>query len=271
MLMFTELEGRLWLQRLGGAKALVVDLGPSAPVHEGARLLASALRRLLALGDRETTRGTALEALQRASERLDSLLHGALAGCAPDAPVVLVPTGQLSKIAWAALPSLASRKVVVSPSATLWYQRAADDDGRVRPRVGLVAGPDLAGAAEELRALRKLHPSATGLSGRRANTRAVLELLATSDLVHLAAHGTFRGDNPLFSNLRLFDGPLTVYDLQRLSSVPRSIVMPACSAASALVMPGDELLGTGSRSCSSARHRWSRRSTSSTTTSPARS
>jgi tetratricopeptide (TPR) repeat protein len=244
MLVFTELEGRLWLQRLGGAPGLVCDLGSSARVHAERAFLSSAMRQLLALGHHEPSRAAAEEALRLASRRLDALLLGA-AACPSDASVVIVPTGQLSKLAWAALPSLASREVVVSPSATLWYQRAADHaHADVPARVGLVAGPDLPGARAELRALRRLYPSAVALSGRDANSRAVLELLASNDLVHLAAHGRFRGDNPLFSNLRLVDGPLTVYDLQRLSSTPRSIVMPACSAATALVMPGDELLGT---------------------------
>ena len=82
------------------------------------------------------------------------------------------------------------------------------------------------------------------LQGKRATVQAVLEALAESDLVHLAAHGSFRRDNPLFSTLRLADGPLTVYDLERVQAAPRSMVLSACSAATALVMPGDELVGT---------------------------
>ena len=65
-----------------------------------------------------------------------------------------------------------------------------------------------------------------------------------ADLVHLAAHGTFRSDAPLFSSLRLADGPLTVYELERLRAAPDTLVLPACDAAVLEVRPGDELLGT---------------------------
>ena len=65
-----------------------------------------------------------------------------------------------------------------------------------------------------------------------------------ADLVHLAAHGTFRADNPMFSSLRLADGPLSVHDFQRLARSPRIVVLTACSAARSGVYGGDELLGT---------------------------
>ena len=82
------------------------------------------------------------------------------------------------------------------------------------------------------------------LPGRRgAQLSAVRAALERADLVHLAAHGTFRSDAPLFSSLRLADGPLTVYELERLRSAPSTLILPACDAAQLEVRPGDELLG----------------------------
>ena len=40
-------------------------------------------------------------------------------------------------------------------------------------------------------------------------------------LAHIAAHGIFRADSPLFSSLRMHDGPLTVYDFEQLR--PRAV------------------------------------------------
>ena len=37
---------------------------------------------------------------------------------------------------------------------------------------------------------------------------------------HVAAHGTFRADSPMFSSLRLDDGPMTVHDVERLRRAP---------------------------------------------------
>jgi CHAT domain-containing protein len=82
------------------------------------------------------------------------------------------------------------------------------------------------------------------LRGAAAQAGDVRSALERADLVHLAAHGTFRSDAPLFSSLRLADGPLTVYELERLRSAPGTLVLPACDAAQHEVRPGDELLGT---------------------------
>jgi CHAT domain-containing protein len=45
------------------------------------------------------------------------------------------------------------------------------------------------------------------------------------------------------SSLQLADGPLTVYDLERLVRAPRLIVLASCSAALSEIRPGDELMG----------------------------
>jgi CHAT domain-containing protein len=62
-------------------------------------------------------------------------------------------------------------------------------------------------------------------------------------LVHLAAHGTVRADNPLFSSVGMADGPFTVYDLERLRQAPRQVVLAACDAGRSHVLAGEEILG----------------------------
>ena len=108
----------------------------------------------------------------------------------------------------------------------------------------MIAGPDLPAAEDEAHQIASHHPGATLLQGAEATVAAALDLLARTDLVHLAAHGRFRADSPLFSSLRLADGELTLYELERLRSVPSTLVLPACDAAVADVHAGDELLGT---------------------------
>ena len=66
---------------------------------------------------------------------------------------------------------------------------------------------------------------------------------ATGDLVHLAAHGRFRGDNPQFSALDLADGPLTGHDVERLPAAPAVAVLSACETGTSAVLAGGELLG----------------------------
>jgi CHAT domain-containing protein len=108
----------------------------------------------------------------------------------------------------------------------------------------LVAGPDIRHADEEVRTLAELYPGARVLSGADATVGAVAAAMATATVVHIAAHGVFRSDNPLFSTLQLHDGPLSVHELEGLPRVPETVVLSACSSGRSGVLPGDELLGT---------------------------
>jgi len=64
-------------------------------------------------------------------------------------------------------------------------------------------------------------------------------------LLHLAAHGNVRSDNPLFSSVTLADGPLTVYELERLTRAPYHVVLAACDTGRPHMVAGEELLGFG--------------------------
>lgn len=50
-------------------------------------------------------------------------------------------------------------------------------------------------------------------------------------------------DNPSFSSLQFADGPLFVYDLERLTRAPHIIVLSACDSGRAGTSDGNELRG----------------------------
>jgi CHAT domain-containing protein len=179
--------------------------------------------------------------LTDAAARLDRLLLGPFSELA-ERPLVVVPTGALHSVPWSVLPRCAGRPITVSPSATLWHAANARRPGR--SRVAVVAGPSLAGAVAEARAVAGIH-GVPSITGEDATVAAVLAALGAHDLVHLATHGQLTPDNPLFSSLRLHDGPLVVYDLQRLQHMPHTVVLAACDSARSVVYTGDELLGLG--------------------------
>jgi len=79
-----------------------------------------------------------------------------------------------------------------------------------------------------------------------ATAARVLSAIDGARLVHIAAHGTFRADSPLFSALRLDDGPLTVYDLERLRRGPRQLVLSSCDSGIVAPVGADEVLGLAS-------------------------
>ena len=84
------------------------------------------------------------------------------------------------------------------------------------------------------------------LVGGAATADAAMHALGRSRLAHLACHGSYRADDPLFSTLTLADGPLTVYDLERCRTMPRTVVLSACSVATSSVLRGGTLLGLAS-------------------------
>src|SRR5262249_55254172 len=105
-----------------------------------------------------------------------------------------------------------------------------------------VTGPGL-GVGGEVPALAAEYPHATVLGSGTATARAVLAALDGAGLAHIAAHGTFRADSPLFSSLRLDDGPLTVHDLEWLGRAPHRMILSSCDSAVLAPAGADELLG----------------------------
>ena len=62
--------------------------------------------------------------------------------------------------------------------------------------------------------------------------------------VHVAAHGFFRPDNPMFSGIRLGGGSyLTLYDLYNLKLPAELVALSACVSGVSVIAAGDELLG----------------------------
>ncbi|MFF8097832.1 CHAT domain-containing protein [Streptomyces sp. NPDC016675] len=83
----------------------------------------------------------------------------------------------------------------------------------------------------------------TVLEGDEARVPRVLRELDGAASAHIAAHGTFRADSPLFSSLRMADGPLIVHDFERLDRSPYRIILSCCDTARFASVGADELLG----------------------------
>ena len=64
-----------------------------------------------------------------------------------------------------------------------------------------------------------------------------------SRLVHIATHGYFRQDNPMFSSIRLGDTHLSLCDLAHFRIPAELVVLSGCATGLNVVTPGDELMG----------------------------
>ncbi|MGO9965581.1 MAG: CHAT domain-containing protein [Acidimicrobiales bacterium] len=225
-------------------------LASSAEVAAELSMLQFALRRLVLGRSSRPSLQAAAALLERSCTRLGGLLVEPLDRDLDGRDLVVVPTGGLHALAWALLASLRGRAVTVSPSASLWYSRQCGDlleplSAAGDREVVLVSGPRVAHGAEEIRRIRAaFHPGARTLQGPAATVKAVLRAFERRGLAHVAAHGSFRADNPQFSSLALADGPLTVYDLEAMARPPAWIVLSACDTGRSQVHPGDELMGT---------------------------
>ncbi len=160
-----------------------------------------------------------------------------------DGEIVVVPTGSLHGVPWGGIDSLRRRSVVVTPSAGRWLPRSGPSKGA---SIAIVVGPGVPGGDREADLIASSYRSARRLAGAAATVAATTGLLETTEIAHIACHGRFRADSPMFSSLTLADGPLTVYDLERLVAPPAIVVLPACTAGRTSVSVGDELIGTAS-------------------------
>lgn len=224
-------------------RVVLRELGPLAAPARELDALRFGLRRLAYQTHSEESRAAASKLVGFKARSLDALLLAPLLEDIGDAPLVIVPTTVLHAVPWAVLPSCARRPVSVAPSAALWQRAVSTDAATDDERCVLVSGPGLRHASAEVAALARRYPGASRFSGRRARVEAVTAALDGAELVHIAAHGHFRADNPLFSSIRLFDGALTVYDLECLRRAPRHVVLSACDSGLPTVRPGDEVLG----------------------------
>jgi len=239
---YAMVDGRLLAVVVEPRRTRVVELGPVDPVRREADAASFGLRRLLSgtrfAADAMTATGEALRAL--AQQLIAPLSVPA------DVPLVVVPSGSLVNLLWSPLHSA---PVSVTPSASLWVRarqaaRSGPQPGGHEPfRVALVAGPDLDNAAKELDAVGAEYPDAHTLLPPHSTVDATVDLVKDADLAHLACHGRFRSDSPLFSALELSDGQLTLYEMLERGVAPRRVVLASCNSGTQHTYDGDEVLG----------------------------
>ena len=236
-----DIDGLLFVLVCAAGKVRQFAAGRTADAVRAADFARFALRRLGRARPGDDP-GSALAILAESGSRLEQALLGPAARWLSGGPVIIVPPGRLHAIPWTLIPALRDRAVSVAPSARAWLQAR-----RTRPpthrRVVLARGPGLVSDGEEVTTLARLYDKPTVLGDGEATTQRVLHAMEGAWLAHIAAHGTFRADSPLFSSLRLHDGALTVYDFERLVRAPYRVLLPSCDSGVQAPAGADELLG----------------------------
>ncbi len=237
-----EVDGILYVLVCGGGRGVrQFTAGRTEDAVRAADFAPFALRRL-ARGRAGDDVDSARAILRAVGPELQDAILGPAAEQLGDSPVVVVPPGKLHAVPWALLPALGSRVFSVAPSAQAWMRARAARLPSSR-RVTLARGPGLATDGAEIPVLAGMYSGATVLSGDEATAKRVLTAIDGAWLAHIAAHGRFRADSPLFSSLRMSDGPLTVYDFEQLRRAPYRLVLSSCDSGVLAPAGADELLG----------------------------
>jgi CHAT domain-containing protein/citrate lyase gamma subunit len=190
--------------------------------------------------------------LQASQAHLKELYDELIAPIAPRlkaSHLILVPHGLLHYVPFHALfdgsEHLIDRHTVsYSPSASIFalcQARTANSAGS-----SLIFGipdPQTPAILDEVQALKKVLDQPELFLGANASEEILRTKGPASRLIHIATHGRFRHDNPMFSAIRLGDSFLSLFDLYQLRLPVEVITLSGCSTGLNVVAAGDELVG----------------------------
>ncbi len=219
----------------GGTR--VNEVGPVAEAVELCRRMRADLRAAT-VAPIPVLAEAARRSFRAGTVRLGALLAAALATDAER--LVVVPSLAVPSVPWRLVPGVDGRPLTVAGSATSWLRRSGSGPAR---DVVAVGGPSLGAADAEVAAVLAAWGRGSGLTGPDATADALVGAMAGADVVHVAAHGTHHDESPLFSSVRLHDGPVFAHELHRRGVAAQHVVLASCDVGSAHLRAGDEALG----------------------------
>jgi CHAT domain-containing protein len=180
---------------------------------------------------------------------LDEAVDPTSDGTGASRKLVIVPHGLLHRVPFHALFDggsylLERFEVSYAPSAKVYSLcEKRIPQGFDKTLVLSVADPSIPAVTEEAQAVVRHLPAAELLSDRQATVEALRSKAPGCGILHLACHGMFRVDNPMFSALKLYDGWLAASDVIRLDLAGALVTLSACESGRNEVFAGDELMG----------------------------
>jgi CHAT domain-containing protein/tetratricopeptide (TPR) repeat protein len=163
--------------------------------------------------------------------------------------LVFVPHGLLHYVPFHALydgtEHLIDRHTVsYSPSASIFalsQSRTANSSGSAL--IFGVPDPQAPAILDEVQALTTVLEGAELFVGQNATAEVLRNQGPLSRMIHIATHGHFRQDNPMFSAIRMGNTYLSLFDLYQLRLPVELITLSGCSTGLNVVGAGDELIG----------------------------
>lgn len=163
--------------------------------------------------------------------------------------IVVVPYGPLHSLPFHALfdgeQYLTDRfTICYAPSASIYALCHREPGNGLGPSLILGVDDDKTPfIRQEAQAVAEIVPQPELLLGCDATERALRDKGRSSRLIHIASHGYFRKDSPMFSAIRLGDSYLTLYDLYHMDLPAELLTLSGCVTGLNVIAEGDELLG----------------------------
>ncbi|MBK8465907.1 MAG: CHAT domain-containing protein [Chloracidobacterium sp.] len=163
--------------------------------------------------------------------------------------LIIVPVGGLNYVPFQALSDgnkylIEVFEVNYAPSARVWTTLQKRRTKKIEN--GLLIGfadERIPLVANEIRKIKPFVPNPTSFVGKKASFSAFIKNAPDFDLIHLACHGKFRPDNPMFSSLHLADGWITVRDICSQKLTAKLVTLSACETGLNKIFAGEEILG----------------------------
>jgi CHAT domain-containing protein/tetratricopeptide (TPR) repeat protein len=194
--------------------------------------------------------------------QLYRLIFAPLEGLLSSEKIIIIPHGLLHYVPFHALRMgdkylIDGYEISYAPSASVLKlcrakseaQRTDDKsaNGKRQTAMKLIAlGVAEAGTPsieDEIVTLGAIFPNCVRLTGDQATHENLKRFAPQAGFLHLASHGYFRRDNPMFSFLKLADSNLHFYNLLDLDLKAEMVTLSACHTGVNAIFPGDELHG----------------------------
>ncbi len=250
LLEFYAARGDIYLCLLGPRGLDIRAVAPAAEVARHHRRLQFQLGKFALGADFVEKFGATIDAATTAA--LSALYRSLIAPVRAELRcrhLVVVPHGLLHHLPFHALFDgerylIDDFTISYAPSATV-FRLCQERAGGPGEGVLVVGVPDDRAPliVEEARAVAELFPGSRLLLGREASRESLVALGAGRRIVHIATHGHFRRDNPMFSAIPLGDGRLSLFDLYDLRLEADLVVLSGCGTGLSEVEGSDELVG----------------------------
>ena len=182
-------------------------------------------------------------------ERLYDQLLRPIEACISGSRLVIVPVGILNYVPFHALYDGREYKIQrfetsYAPSAAVWSALQERPVRKIKNSLLMGYADERIPLVEnEIREIQSILPHPKTFVGNEATFSGFIENASKFDLIHLACHGKFRAENPMFSSLHLADGWITVRDICSQKLRARLVTLSACETGLNKIFTGEEILG----------------------------